>query len=161
MQFWISAMGFKTWKIFSGSKYPSRRSNDDFANEKRTFMIFAIYAQGLPFVVCIITAIVDACREGRKDEMGLKAAPHFPNMGVLRCFVGEQEDDKTNYFASPKFLYHDMFMVFIHMINLYFYGCICVFLCKGWENQASIRRLKGFEIFFINYEVLVQVFQGR
>ena len=114
-------------------------------------MIFAIYAQGLPFIVCIITAIVDACREGRKDEMGLKAAPHFPNMGVLRCFVGEQEDYKKNYFASPKFLYHDMFMVIIQMFNLYFYGSICVGLCKGWENQDSIRRMKGFASFLTNF----------
>ena len=69
-------------------------------------------------------------------------------MGVVRCFVGEQEEDRTTYFASSKFLYHDMFMVIIQMFNLYFYGSICMVLFKGWDNQDSIRKMKGFEIFF-------------
>ena len=148
--FWISAMGFKTWRLFSGSRYQTRRSNNSFTDESRTFLFFSIYAQGFPFLVCIVTAIADACREEKRNGNGFKSASHFPNMGVVRCFVGEQEEDRTTYFASSKFLYHDMFMVIIQMFNLYFYGSICMVLFKGWDNQDSIRKMKGFERFFIN-----------
>jgi len=141
--FWISAMGFKTWRIFSGLRSETRRSNDSFTNERKTFLYFSIYAQGLPFLVCIATTIIDACREKKHDGNGFVATRHFPNMGVVGCFVGEMYDDRTTYLTSAKFLYHDMFMVVIQMFNLYFYASICVVLCKGWENQESIRRMKG------------------
>ena len=148
--FWISAMGFKTWRIFSGSSSETRRSRDSFTDERRTFLYFSIYAQGLPLLVCIATAITDACRERKHTGNGLIATRHFPNMGVVRCFVGEMYADRTTYLGSAKFLYNDMFMVAIQMLNLYFYASICVVLYKGWENQDSIRRMKGFERYFIN-----------
>ena len=144
-------MGFKTWRLVSSrSRSVSRRSNASFTNESKTFLFFGIYAQGLPLLVCIVTAIADACREEKKVGDGFKTSLYFPNMGAVRCFVGEHFGDGTTYFASSKFLYHDMFMVIIQMFNLYFYGSICVGLCKGWENQDSIRRMKGFASFLTN-----------
>lgn len=145
-------MGFKTWRLVSSrSRSVSRRSNASFTNESKTFLFFGIYAQGLPLLVCIVTAIADACREEKKVGDGFKTSLYFPNMGAVRCFVGEHFGDGTTYFASSKFLYHDMFMVIIQMFNLYFYGSICVVLCKGWENQDSIRRMKGFASFLTNF----------
>ena len=152
-------MGFKTWRIFSGSSSETRRSRDSFTDERRTFLYFSIYAQGLPLLVCIATAITDACRERKHTGNGLIATRHFPNMGVVRCFVGEMYADRTTYLGSAKFLYNDMFMVAIQMLNLYFYASICVVLYKGWENQDSIRRMKGFERYFINWAVLSKYFR--
>ena len=104
-------MGFKTWRIFSGSSSETRRSRDSFTDERRTFLYFSIYAQGLPLLVCIATAITDACRERKHNGNGLIATRHFPNMGVVRCFVGEMYAERTTYLGSAKFLFNDMFMV--------------------------------------------------
>ena len=152
-------MGFKTWRIFFGSRSETRRSKDSFTNEGKTLLYFSIYAQGLPLLVCIVTAITDACREKNHNGNGFVATRHFPNMGVIGCFVGEMYEDRTTYLTSAKFLYHDMFMVVIQMFNLYFYASICLVLYKGWENQDSIRRMKGFER---KYQLRspTQIFQG-
>ena len=94
-------MGFKTWRLVSSrSRSVSRRSNASFTNESKTFLFFGIYAQGLPLLVCIATAIADACREEKKVGNGFKTSLYFPNMGAVRCFVGEHFGDGTTYFAG-------------------------------------------------------------
>ena len=134
--FWINAMGFNLWKVFNFHSSKKRESIG-------RFLKYCLYAQGVPLLVSIVTAIADQFRP-KNEKTGLHyVTPHFPNMGIVRCFVGEQAEDGLTYFGSAKFIYMDLFMLLVQIANIFFLGSICKVLFKGWENQARLDNIKG------------------
>jgi hypothetical protein len=114
------------------------------AKQPRVFLLYGLYAQGMPLLICLITAIVDASRPLKLDQIGgRKITKHYSNMGQLRCFVGEQQDQKGSYFESAQFIYCDMFMLLVQTANLFFLGSILAVLRRDWESQARVLELQG------------------
>ena len=138
--FWINSMGFNLWKVFNVHSSKKRESLG-------RFLKYCLYAQGVPLLISAITAIADKSRpEG-------KVTPHFPNMGVVWCFLGEHHgQDRPNYLGSAKFIYMDLFMLLIQIANIFFLGSICLVLFKGWKNQARLDKMKGLDKFFCKLE---------
>ena len=128
--FWINAMGFNLWKVFN---FPRSKNRESITR----FLKYCLYAQGVPLLISIITATADELRPNHK------VTPHFPNMGVVRCFVGEHYDEGLSYFASAKFIYMDLFILLIQIASIFFLGSIYMVLFKGWENQARLDTIKG------------------
>ena len=90
----------------------------------------------MPLLISIITSILDATRD--------KITAHYPNMGELKCFLGETRGQVNSYFGTAQFLYFDMFTILILVSNLYFLGCVWRIIHKGWQmNQASLRGMTG------------------
>ena len=132
--FWINAMGFHIWRLFTGvggSKKP-------FREDLRKFLFYALYAQGTPLLINIITAIIDSSKE--------KITSHYPNMGGVRCFLGEDKDalaEHGSYFESAKFIYHDIFMFIVQLVNGGFLISIGKVLSRDWKLQAERLNLVG------------------
>ena len=134
--FWINAMGFNLWKVFNFNRSKNRESIG-------RFLKYCLYAQGVPLLISIITATADEMRPTHEVTGFPQVTPHFPNMGVVRCFVGEHYEDGLTYFGSAKFIYVDLFILLIQIANIFFLGSICTALFKGWKNQASLDTIKG------------------
>ena len=132
--FWINTMGFNLWRVFNF--HSKKREN------LRRFLKYVLYAQGMPLLISISTAIADASRPKSEEGHSL-AEPHFPNMGVVRCFLGEQYKSDQKYLESAKFIYMDIFILLIQIANIFFLGSICLVLFKGWGNQARLDEMKG------------------
>ena len=141
--FWINTMGFNLWRVFNF--HSKKREN------LRRFLKYVLYAQGMPLLISISTAIADASRPKSEEGHSL-AEPHFPNMGVVRCFLGEQYKSDQKYLESAKFIYMDVFMLVIQIANAYFLGSICLVLFRGWNNQARLDKITGGDIFFQVYK---------
>ena len=132
--FWLNAMAFHIWLPLTPCKVP-------FANisEKRRFMLCLVYAQGLPLIICSITAGVDAAGAGKpSSELQL-----YPEMGVYSCFLGSQKTsaDKS-YFSTPVFLYHQSVLILVQISNLVFLVMAWVHLWQVGEGQDMERRDK-------------------
>lgn len=85
------------------------------------FFRYFSYAQGLPLVIVMITAIVDARTREVIDDVTDDA--YLPNMGVYDCFLGDQKrDPKPSYFSTAKFLYfqgrYSLPTLYLFSINL-------------------------------------------
>ena len=130
--FWVSAMGFHIWRMFTFSSVMKDRRGD-----LTKLVSYTLYAQGVPALICVITAIVDATKQGTAT-----ASVHHPNMGVFRCFLGASKNDQS-YLTSPRFIYSDMFIILIQLVNIYFLSSVIIVLYRGWENQAKLLHLKG------------------
>merc|ERR1712210_256127 len=81
--------GFHIWRMFNvgGSKKP-------FREDLKKFLFYALYAQGVPLLINIVTAIVDSRRD--------KISSFYPNMGELTCSLGEGRTQKEAY---PSYLF--------------------------------------------------------
>ena len=133
--FWINAMGFHIWRLFNigGSKKP-------FREDLKKFLFYALYAQGVPLLINVVTAIVDSSNPA-------KTTKHYPNMGEFRCFLGdptgEAKEMKAEYYESAKFIYNDLFMFLIQLVNGAFLISIGIVLKRGWADQAERLKLTG------------------
>ena len=59
-----------------------------------------MYAQGMPLIIVVVTAIVDATGSGKAKDL-----IHHPNMGIYSCFLGAiRTPFHQNYFGRPEFL---------------------------------------------------------
>ena len=132
--FWINAMGFHIWRLFTGVG----GSKKTFREDLRKFLFYALYAQGVPLLINVITAIIDSTSD--------RITPHHPNMGMLRCFLGEGKEQKMahpSYFVSAKFIYNDLFMILVQLVNGFFLISIGKVLRRGWKDQAESLKLMG------------------
>ena len=141
--FWINAMGVHVWRMFKVGGV--RRT---FREDLRKFGYYALYAQGAPLLINIVTAIVDSTKEEREQGEGLKITKHYPNMGELTCYLGENKDPNLSYFGTSKFIYSHLFMLLVQVVNAGFMISIGMVLYKGWENQAKRLEMMGFGIQF-------------
>ena len=129
--FWINAMGFHIWRVFNVGS-----SRKPFREDLKKLGFYALYAQGVPLLISIITAIIDSTRD--------KITLHYPNMGKLRCFLGENKmEHPPSYFVSAKFIYNDLFMILVQLVNGFFLISIGKVLRRGWKDQAERLKLMG------------------
>ena len=135
--FWINTMSFNVWFKFTRMTMipPTRKQ------EKKKFLKYTCYAQGMPFLIAVITAIIDAsvARDGNPDTL-----IHYPNMGRYSCFLGAvKTGEHQSYFGRPEFIYFQVFLVILQVSNMVFLGITIKFLYQGWGNQAELLRNSG------------------
>ena len=128
-------MGFDIWRTFASFSVRLRTTR----GQNMKFLIYALYTQGSPLLICLATGIIDSLKPPRADGQGSAITPHFPNMAALRCFLGELRNT-TGYLGSAGFLYFDLFLVMIMVSNTFFMGSVCRILSRGWDNQTRLTR---------------------
>eukprot|EP00092_Neocalanus_flemingeri_P030860 GFUD01033514.1.p1 GENE.GFUD01033514.1~~GFUD01033514.1.p1 ORF type:complete len:712 (+),score=129.88 GFUD01033514.1:89-2224(+) len=135
--FWINTMSFNIWLKFT---YMSMQ-NPSPDEERRKFWKYLTYAQGMPLLICVITALVDATGNGEGNAENLI---HRPNMGKYTCFVGAVKTSfDQSYFGRPEFIYFQSFIMLLQIANMFFLGATVHSLYKGWQNQAKLLKITG------------------
>jgi len=101
-------------------------------------LIFGIYAQGAPLIICIITFMVDAWGPDNQSER-----LSYPNMGVYRCFLGAQfTAPPRSYFDHPNFLYFHMYVLNLQIINLLVVCLTAARMCKSRPESDFRTKMK-------------------
>ena len=136
--FWINTMSFNIWMKFT---FMSMQSPCNEEGCKKFWKYFA-YAQGMPLLITIITAIVDATGNADGNEENLI---HHPNMGMYSCFLGAVATPSTpqSYFGRPEFIYYHVFIMLLQIANMFFLGITVHSIYKGWKNEAKMQKHSG------------------
>ena len=130
-------MSFNIWLKFTLMSMRSPSGKE----ENKKFKKYFLYAQGMPLLITVITAIVDATapRDGNAEN-----SLHYPNMGVYSCFLGAvKTPEEQSYFGQPEFLYFQVFIMILQIANMIFLGITINTLLKGWKNQAQLLKESG------------------
>ena len=122
--FWSNVMGFNVWQTLG-------------CYQKGRFLWGALYAQGVPLLICILTAVVDSFRPqfAWDNQLHPDPQPHYHNMGSFRCFLGDPV--RGSFPTSSTFLYFHLYILLLQIANFYFLGNLFRTIYKGWENAST------------------------
>ena len=116
---WLNSMAINIWISFTGRL--SRLS------ERTKFVTSFAYAQGLPLLLCAVTAIVDHSGRGLRGERLLS----HPEVGKYNCYLGSSRTSQhRSYFTTPEFIYQQSVIILVQISNL-------VFLVLSWLSIRS------------------------
>ena len=93
-------------------------------------MLYCLYAQGLPVVLTIVTALM--------DEVGPCEATR-PNMGVVKCFVQSKYEPELSFTQSAQFLYHYLIVATLITVNISCFLLTGIRLCCHWRQMKDIK----------------------
>jgi len=119
-------------------------------SETGRLIAFLIYSQGLPLLVCALTAIIDATGPRMQSDRLTR-----PNMGVYRCFLGaEYRHPARSYFVQPDFIYFHSVIILLQVSNLVLLGLTIAHLMTardggGTRRQNIVTNIARFAKFFI------------
>ena len=89
----------------------------------------------MPLVIVAVTAIVDAQGPEDKDER-----QYFPNVGTYQCFPGYSiTEERPSFFATPEFLYFELYLLIINIANLFFFGSAIKAIRAAYINREQLR----------------------
>jgi len=132
--FWLNAMAFHIWLPFAPCRLPFANISD-----KNRFLFCLCYAQGLPLIICGITAAVDAAGRGKTYS----ELQFYPEMGVYSCFLGSQKTSASrSYFTSPVFIYYQSVLILVQISNLVFLTMTWIQMCKAGDGQNQDGNIK-------------------
>jgi len=117
-------------------------------SSSRLLLYSVAYAQGIPFIICCVTAIVDASGKGKPNG----SLQLYPEMGVYSCFLGSQKTSSdVSYFSTPVFIYYHSVVLLLVLVNLLLLLLTMWALLKVPENKESKRKnfLIFLKLFFI------------
>jgi len=105
-------------------------------SETGRLVAFLLYAQGLPFLVCALTAIIDATGPAKQSDRVTR-----PNMGVYRCFLGaEYRRPARSYFVQPDFIYFHSVIILLQVSNLVLLGLTVAHLMISRDGGGTRRQ---------------------
>jgi hypothetical protein len=144
--FWLNAMALHIWMPFAPCKVYFGKSG-----EKTRLLVYTLYAQGLPLVLCCLTAGIDAAGKGKpKSELMF-----YPEMGVYSCFLGSQRtSEHGSYFTSPVFLYYQSVLIMVQICNLVLLILTWVHLHQNQQGSTKESRSHNFYLFFKLFFIL-------
>jgi len=147
--FSISAMAFF---FFVNLRQLRPRSG---SGSKKMLKRLLIYAQGMPLLICIITAIVDEVRKFKQYPGS--DAHYFPEMGLYSCYLGyENIGPRPSYFTTPEFLYVQMYQLIILVTNLVMFVKTTVYIVM---TRQEARTLSDHEHYHKeNFLILIKLF---
>jgi len=125
--FWLNAMAIHIW-------LPLATCRLSFANcsEKKKILLCLLYAQGLPLLICGLTAAVDAAGRGNPYS----DLQFYPEMGVYSCFLGSQKTSAgSSYFTTPVFIYYQSVLILVQISNLVFLVMIWIKMRQAGDGQ--------------------------
>lgn len=106
---WLNSMAINIWLSFTS--YFTK------LNERVKFILCLLYSQGLPVLLCAITALVDHSGRGLKAEDRYS----YPEMGRYSCYLGSMASSQSrSYFQSPQFIYQQSVIILVQLSNLVF-----------------------------------------
>ena len=145
--FWLNVSSFNIWRRltrgFSRQKlcedkkilrlvYPKVNSHFKFNFR------FALYAHGMPLLICLLTLLVDELGGDIVKDM------NKPNMGVYGCFLGYSTiGERPSFFETSLFLYFFLFVAIIVIANTVFLIMTLKFLKDGFGNKAKNLKSQG------------------
>jgi len=124
--FWLNVSSYHIWSKLA------KNHNEHKFEENKKLMRFAIYAQGMPLLICLLTLCVDELGENVKDL-------NKPNMGVYGCHLGYSRDtERPSFFETSLFLYLFLFVTMIMIANTIFLSLTFIKLKEGFDRQKDI-----------------------
>jgi len=106
-------------------------------SETGRLIAFLIYAQGLPLLVCSLTAVIDATGPAKQSDRVTR-----PNMGVYRCFLGaEYRQPARSYFVQPDFIYFHSVIILLQVSNLILLGLTIAHLMVTRDGGGTKRQI--------------------
>ena len=124
--FWVNAMAVQIWFSFTNMIQIN-------ISEKSRFLFLVLYSQGIPAILCILTAIIDNSASSQ-DKLG---SLYYPEIGVYSCYLrGGNAEVKISYFQSPIFIYQQSILILTMVVNIILFTHVCytVFRTKQAEN---------------------------
>lgn len=141
MLFWMNALAFRVYVTFRKIQMPTGSNN-----ATKRLILYCLYAQGVPLVLCGLTALADAY--GTDPELR-------PNMGEFRCFLschsGITCSHTDNRFIMPMFIYFGSVQMIINITNLVLFLLTSYHLRQQWKHASKINNNKQ------NFFVLLQI----
>jgi len=141
--FWTSAMAINITHKFSNILVSSHGEN-----QKKSLTLNILYAQGLPILITIVTALIDAY--GSCDDL-------LPNMGKYTCFVGAEFDPSKMFVETPEFIYFYLIISVIMISNLICFIITGYFLSSHWSTVRNMQTSNGDNL-WVHIMVLVKIF---
>eukprot|EP00092_Neocalanus_flemingeri_P083242 GFUD01104451.1.p1 GENE.GFUD01104451.1~~GFUD01104451.1.p1 ORF type:complete len:540 (-),score=97.41 GFUD01104451.1:263-1882(-) len=142
--FWINAMAANIFLKFSSTL----SSTSD--NDRAKYILYTLYAQGMPLLLCIFTALMDEF--GSCDWI-------LPNMGKAHCFLGAPWGASLSlgtsfgqwetFFSTPEFLYFHSVLIALQVANVLFFLRTVYYLVEHWRNAAGIIKIDNSGNFLI------------
>ena len=96
-----------------------------------------LYAQGIPALLCIITAIIDNSASP-VEKLG---SLYYPEIGVYNCYLrGGNAEVKISYFQSPIFIYQQSILILTIVINIILLTHVCYTACRTRHAENGLKR---------------------
>eukprot|EP00092_Neocalanus_flemingeri_P025427 GFUD01027567.1.p1 GENE.GFUD01027567.1~~GFUD01027567.1.p1 ORF type:complete len:696 (+),score=127.09 GFUD01027567.1:159-2090(+) len=131
--FWMNVMAIDIW-----IKFRDMSPYIDKDLDRKKFIRYTLYAQGMPLLICSLTAIVDAFSSANYQQN-----LHYPEMGVYSCFLGSQRTGgRVTYFERPEFIYFGSFIIVILTGNAIFLSLTINKFVENWKNQEELRKIQ-------------------
>ena len=115
---WVNAMAVHLW--LSLTSLVSWRAPDS-----RKLVVTVVYAQGLPALLCGLTALVDWSGSRQQKEQ----FPYYPDIGVYNCYLPTRF--AASYFLTPVFIYQQSLLLATMAVNVVLTAQVC------WTTLAS------------------------
>ena len=132
--FWMNTMAIDIW-----IKFRDMSPHIDKDLERKKLIGYSVYAQGMPFLICSLTAIVDAFSYGKNFQDLL----HYPEMGVYSCFLGSSRTGgRVSFFERPEFIYFMSFITLVLIGNAILLALTTKKFVESWRNQEELRKLQ-------------------
>ena len=124
---WINSMAIHIWMSFTNIISVT-------ASDSKKFMIAMIYSQGLPVLLCILTAIIDNAPTAKTKAEN----PYYPEIGVYSCYLGSRYKlvEGTSYFQTPIFIYQQSLLLVTIVINISLMAHVCWCFYKARESYS-------------------------
>ena len=125
--FWMSAMSIHITRTMLNSFKENKTDSP-----ARLLLVNIIYAQGLPFLITMVTLIMDNQDFDPKTNI-------VPQIGEFSCWLASGPDDAqdTPFQDSPEFLYFYLVVAFILLLNI-----VC-FLLTGFSLFSHWWQMRG------------------
>ena len=127
--FWLNAMAIHIWLSFTNLVSVN-------VSEKMKLALILIYAQGVPAILCVLTAIIDSSSPPSSDEL-----QYYPEMGVYNCYLGSQyTPDTPSYFQTPVFIYQQSILILSMLANILLLIHVTIRYCSTPQSGQGVKR---------------------
>ena len=123
--FWTNAMAINITKKFSNILVSSNEGS-----QKKALLLNMLYAQGLPLLITLLTALIDAYGS---------CGSILPNMGRYTCFLGAEYNPNIMFILTPEFIYFYLIISIIVISNLICFLVTGYFLTAHWSTVRTMQ----------------------
>jgi len=133
--FWTNCMAFDVYRKFKNMYKGQFRLGNKKKQDRFQYLCCFCYAQGVPVVMVIVTALVDS--QGPLEEEGRE---YLPNMGTYECFFGSPDiTPRQSFFTTPEFIYYDAILLLINIANVFFFCSAMKAIRATYLNKEQLR----------------------
>jgi len=129
--FWMTAMAFNIAKSLSAMKVVRNKNSS-----LKSFLVYFLYAQGIPTLFSIFIALMDTFRPIIFIE---NINVPLPNMGEYSCFVGSEYDTAKSFFETSVFLYFYLIVIVLITFNLICFLVTAFNLNRHWHQMQRVQ----------------------